>query len=394
MSAKKIKLLLTASEFMYNSQVRNICDVVKGLDRDIFDIEVGALAVGDEATREIESLGVPFYRLVTLPTRSLNFRNHWNFLISPLLLNQKHFDLVHSFLWQSQAFEPLIIKTFSKAKYIYTKSNLAWDNHPLHWHIKSRLADRIISISGATDALLASHGFTEKICKIHHGIDTDYFKESMQLRLQARKRWQIPQDAFVFECAAQFVEWKEHITTLEAFEQLADIHPNVYLLFCGPHHCDDYYQKFLTRYQNSPAKERIRLVGTLSNMPEFYSAIDCFVMVSRFEPFGYAYIEAMSCKRPVIACNAGGPAEIVVPEHTGLFAEMSNSQHLLRQMKRYLENSDLLKQHANAARQRAINIFSREIMARRTQELYLETYTGSLQGGRKRLQIPPPPKLQ
>jgi glycosyltransferase involved in cell wall biosynthesis len=109
-------------------------------------------------------------------------------------------------------------------------------------------------------------------------------------------------------------------------------------------------------------------------MPTFYSAIDCFILVSRFEPFGYVYIEAMGCKRPVIACNAAGPAEIVVSGETGLFAEMSNPIHLAERMKTYLENRELLERHGNAARQRVINEFSSTIMARRTQDLYLETY--------------------
>jgi glycosyltransferase involved in cell wall biosynthesis len=109
-------------------------------------------------------------------------------------------------------------------------------------------------------------------------------------------------------------------------------------------------------------------------MPTFYSAIDCFVLVSRFEAFGYVYIEAMSCKRPVIACKVLGPAEIVVQGQTGLFAEMSDPNHLAERMKTYIKNPELLERHGNAARQRVIDKFSSSIMARRTQDLYLETY--------------------
>jgi glycosyltransferase involved in cell wall biosynthesis len=177
-----------------------------------------------------------------------------------------------------------------------------------------------------------------------------------------------------FGCAAQFVEWKEHLTVLTAFERLFETYRHIYLLFCGPNRGNSYFDTFLKRYENSPAKEHVRILGTLSNMPTFYSAIDCFILVSRFEPFGYVYIEAMGCKRPVIACNAAGPAEIVVSGETGLFAEMSNPIHLAERMKTYLENRELLERHGNAARQRVINEFSSTIMARRTQDLYLETY--------------------
>jgi glycosyltransferase involved in cell wall biosynthesis len=178
----------------------------------------------------------------------------------------------------------------------------------------------------------------------------------------------------VFGCAAQFVEIKEHLTVLTAFERLLETYGDIYLLFCGTNRGNNYYKSFLKRYENSPAKEHVRILGTLSHMPTFYSAIDCFVLVSRFEAFGYVYIEAMSCKRPVIACKVLGPAEIVVQGETGLFAEMSDPNHLAERMRTYLKNPELLELHGNAARQRVIDKFSSSIMARRTQDLYLETY--------------------
>jgi glycosyltransferase involved in cell wall biosynthesis len=39
------------------------------------------------------------------------------------------------------------------------------------------------------------------------------------------------------------------------------------------------------------------------------------------EPFGLVPLEAMALARPVVACRAGGPAEVVLPGVTGLLAE-------------------------------------------------------------------------
>jgi len=362
---------------MFSSQVRNLCDLILGLDRDRFDIEIGALDVGDEATGEIEALGVPYYLLRVLPSRELNLKKIREFLHSPFIVRKKRFDLVHSLLYQSIATEAIIFKFFSGAKYIYTKSNNQWDNHPINWNLKSRLSDKIISISKSTDDILFKHGFRDKSVRIFLGIDTGYFRESSEKRHDLRSTLGVPQGSLVFGCAAQFVEWKEHLTILMAFERLCERHDDIYLFYCGPNHNDDYYRTFLNRLADSPVKNKVHLLGTLKDMPTFYSAIDCFVLASRIEPFGYVYIEAMSCGKPVIACRAGGPLDIIEDGGNGLLVEMSSPNDLAEKMERYVKDRSLIKEHGDAGRIRVEEMFSKEIMAKNHQELYLKVLEGS-----------------
>jgi glycosyltransferase involved in cell wall biosynthesis len=364
-------VLFTMSEFMYGSKLRNVCDLVAGIDRETFRVEIGALEIDNEALPEIESLGVPFYRLRTIPTLTYNMRRLGQFACSPLQILSHRYDLVHSFLYQSLLTEPLILKTFSRSKYIYTKPNLQWDNHRFNWHLKSKLADKIVSISKATDDLLASKGFGHKICKICLGIDTNEFQTSQPKRSELRQRLKVAEATVVFGCAAQFVEWKEHLTVISAFEILCRRHSDLHLVFAGPNHSDGYYQRVVERIRTSPAREKIALLGTVQDMRAFYSAIDCFVLVSRNEPFGYVYIEAMSCGRPVIACRAGGPLEIVSDGETGLLVRVSSSEDLIIAMERYVTDIPLLRAHGQAARERAVAQFSKEVMVTKTQELYI-----------------------
>lgn len=368
---RKHRLLFTISEFIYSSQVRNLCDLVSRLDRDVFDIHIGALAVGDEATADVEALDVPYFRLRLQPTRPIRARDVGAMLVSPWRLWRGKYDLVHSLLYQSIFTEAWFVKHLAGARYVYTKSNLAWDNHPAQWHRKSRLTDRIISISDATSELLAAQGYADRTDKIYLGIDTDHFRSDPAKGRDLRAAQQIPDTAFVFGCAAQFVEWKEHLTVVKAFETIADRRPDAYLLFCGPNHKDAYYQDCLAYIGSSRHAARIRLLGRVADMPQYYSAIDAFVLASRYETFGYVYVEAMSCNRPVIACRAAGPLEIVVENRTGLFCRMSDPQDLSIQMSRYIDDPQLLAQHGEAARQRAVDVFSKEAMAAKCSDLYL-----------------------
>lgn len=369
---KKYRILITVSELMYSSQVRNLCDLVSLLDRTRFDIEIGALATGDEAHEEVEKLGVKIFRLRLQPTREFRPSNLIDMAKGPFIIAYRQYDLVHSLLYQSICTEALFFKALTKTKYVYTKSNLEWSNHPTNWRWKSALADRIISISGATDQVLDEHGYGDKKAKIYLGIDTEQFVHSDASRARMRNQLGLPQDAVVFGCAAQFIEWKEHLTVLRAFEQLAQTYPDIHLLYCGPNHNDAYYHEVVGQIESSRFGDRVRLLGTLSDMPEFYSAIDCFVLASRYETFGYVYVEAMSCHRPVIGCRAAGPLEIIVDSETGYFTNMSDPADLANQMEKYLTSPERIEQHGHAGRSRVVEIFSKEAMARKTQDLYLE----------------------
>ena len=105
-------------------------------------------------------------------------------------------------------------------------------------------------------------------------------------------------------------------------------------------------------------------------MQSFYSGIDCFVLPSRNEAFGYVYTEAMSCSLPVIACRAAGPLEIVLEGKTGLFVNMSDPTDLSDKMRTYIKMPIMLSKHGEKARSRAVEVFSKRSMVDRTQKLY------------------------
>jgi glycosyltransferase involved in cell wall biosynthesis len=57
--------------------------------------------------------------------------------------------------------------------------------------------------------------------------------------------------------------------------------------------------------------DRIRLVGTQTEIAPYYQAFDAFVSAARFEPFGLAIIEAMGAGCPLIATRIHGTVEFV-----------------------------------------------------------------------------------
>ena len=66
---------------------------------------------------------------------------------------------------------------------------------------------------------------------------------------------------------------------------------------------------------------------------------DCFVLASKLETFGVAYIEALAAGLPVIATNCGGPEEFVHKDN-GILIDVDDAQGLTDAMLKMYNESD------------------------------------------------------
>jgi glycosyltransferase involved in cell wall biosynthesis len=96
----------------------------------------------------------------------------------------------------------------------------------------------------------------------------------------------------------------------------------------------------------------------------FYTACDIFVAPSRFESFGLIFIEAMMYSKPVIACQAGGMAEVIVDGETGLLARPGDVRSVVACITRLLEDTTLRQSLGAAGRRRYERLYTPERMAR------------------------------
>ena len=80
--------------------------------------------------------------------------------------------------------------------------------------------------------------------------------------------------------------------------------------------------------------DRIRFLGPL-DWPEVVCLLqrcEIFVLPSRFETFGIAILEAMACRKPVIASTAGGIPEIITHGKDGILVEADDAAALAHAM--------------------------------------------------------------
>ncbi len=115
-----------------------------------------------------------------------------------------------------------------------------------------------------------------------------------------------------------------------------------------------------------------------------YSHADVFCCPSIYEPFGIINLEAMACETAVVASAVGGIKEVVVNGGTGFLVNLQQqpespfealdpeqfSRDLAESVNLLMSRPDMRQEMARAGRQRAVDHFSWNAIAKRTLALY------------------------
>jgi len=110
---------------------------------------------------------------------------------------------------------------------------------------------------------------------------------------------------------------------------------------------------------------RVRLPGFLVNPWPVVARAEVFCLSSRWEGFGHVVIEAMACGTPVVVTDCPhGPAEIVTHGLDGITVRSDDWQALSEGLHAALEDPDVTRRRANAARARASDFEAGRIATR------------------------------
>lgn len=117
-------------------------------------------------------------------------------------------------------------------------------------------------------------------------------------------------------------------------------------------------------------EDQVKLAGQRNDMPAVYADMDIFVLPSLNEGLPMTVLEAMAASRPVIATRVGAIPKVVADGHTGLLVEPGDVFGLRGAIFRVLANPDLRRRLGQQARDRVLQHYTSDIMARRYAELY------------------------
>lgn len=112
------------------------------------------------------------------------------------------------------------------------------------------------------------------------------------------------------------------------------------------------------------------LPGGAADVAGHFGAMDCFALGSRREGISNTVLEAMASGLPVVASATGGNLELVLPGVTGVLVPPEDSASLAAALVEYANHRAMREQHGAAARARAEQEYSLEVMVNRYRDLY------------------------
>lgn len=136
-------------------------------------------------------------------------------------------------------------------------------------------------------------------CIIPNAIDTKKFCFSEEARINKRKELMLADDDFVVGHVGYFTPVKNHGFIVEIFERMK-LNKKVKLLFVGDGALKEDIQKHCERFD---LMDQIIFLGIRNDMADLYSAMDMFILPSKFEGLPISVIEAQTSGLPVIVSD-------------------------------------------------------------------------------------------
>ena len=168
---------------------------------------------------------------------------------------------------------------------------------------------------------------------------------------------------------------------IRAASRLAPSHPNVRFEIAGE---GELRGPFQTLIESLGLRDRVRLRGTVSDVPAFLGSLDVAVLCSLSEGSPNAIMEYMAAGLPTVATDVGGNGELVEHEVTGVVVPSNDVERLAEAINRLLRDHTLRARLGATARQRAFAEYSVELQARRYEDFYQRTYAHKAAGKRPR----------
>lgn len=278
------------------------------------------------------------------------YKGHSRFNVNSLFelrefVNDNNIEILHCHLLKSMIFGYLLkLLFFKNIKLIFHEHGRIFQDQSFYKSfikLSKNTVDLHIAVSEATEKQLIDNAGIDKYRTkvLLNFVDIDYFSSQRTLsrKFEERKKIGLNENDFVLGYAGRHIKRKGCLDLIQAMEELKKFE-NIKLLMAGD---GPEKEENIRLVKKLGLEKRIIFLGYISDIRWLYSAIDCFVIPSRWEPFGIVALEAYASGVPVIASNVVGLNEVVNDKKNGLLFEPQNMKDMSKKIELLYENSNL-----------------------------------------------------
>lgn len=268
------------------------------------------------------------------------------------ILREHKIDIVHYHFGMSAISKAIKAKEKYNLKYIVTEHDSRVNNNLVSMNEANKLKE---VYHNAEARIAVSIAFKQKLEALYDE-EFVYIPNIVDLNAMSDVN-KIPHKEFTFISVGNLIKGKAMDVTIEGFEKIHVKYPDTQLYIVGDGEERHYLEKLIS---DKKLNGCVRLTGRLSRdeIKKYFDISDCFVLMSRSETFGVAYIEAMACGLPVIATKCGGP-ESFVNDSNGILVDIDNVNELVQAMEYVMIN----KYDSYSIRQYCVDNFSEHVVA-------------------------------
>jgi glycosyltransferase involved in cell wall biosynthesis len=246
-------------------------------------------------------------------------------------------------------------------------------------YVRSLGPHRVICVSSAVqERLVTRYRFpVRKMRTVHNGISAETFRRCPEAREALRRAWGFPDDALAFGAIGRFFPQKGYDVALAAFGQLVSSMPGrdlrLVLVGEGPMR-----EELGDTVRRAGLQDLVTFLEFTSRPWEIYSALDIYLMPSRYEGLPLALLEAMACGCCPVATAVGGIPEVLTDPSLGWLVDAGDDAGFLSAMRAVADASpDARARMGRQAREHVRSRFDALVQFGRLADLLEREWAGS-----------------
>ncbi len=208
--------------------------------------------------------------------------------------------------------------------------------------------------------------WNEKHQLIHNAINVDDFAFNSEARAAIRRQYGFG-DKFILGHVGRLTPQKNQKMILDIFAEMHRLNPNTHLVMVGTGELEEEMKKHTAELGIA---DHVTYTGVQTNVNEWYSAFDVFIMTSKNEGLPVVAVEAQAADLPCAMSGSITP-EVKVTDNVKF---MSINEEPLKWAKAILDFEQ--RERVNRGAELKAAGYDIRFEAARMQELYLELYNG------------------